>query len=124
MEEHVAPFMIVCSDITGPAHEAACGGKYLVHLTCSSTKWSWAKFLTKKIDLVDAFKGFSAWVSSLGYKISVVKTDAESVYVHGSLSRHCSDRGIKVSPSAPYLKEMNGKAENTLGLLWIWQGPC
>lgn len=32
------------------------------HFTCSSTKWSWAKDLTKEDDSVDVFKEISAWV--------------------------------------------------------------
>lgn len=108
MEDHVAPFLIVCSDITGSLPESACGGKYLVQFTCSSTKWSWTKILTKTNDLVDAFKEFSAWISPIGHNVSAIKTDAESVYIHSAFSKHCSDHGIKLSPSAPHHKEMNG----------------
>lgn len=47
--------------------------------------------------------------------MSVVKTDAESVYVYGVFSKYCSDHGVKISPSRPYLNEMNEQAERYLG---------
>lgn len=57
MEEHLLSFAGVCSDITDPLTESSCGGRYLVHFTCASTKWSRANDIAKKNDVVDLFKG-------------------------------------------------------------------
>lgn len=73
--------------------------------------------INKKNDLVDAFKECFAWVSSDGHIVSVTITDAEYVYVHCAFSKHFGDHGVKVSPSAPYLQEMNGQAERYFGVV-------
>lgn len=45
------------------------------------------------------------------HKVSVMITDAECVYVHGSFSKHRNNSGGKISLSASYLSTMNGQAE-------------
>lgn len=54
---------------------------------------------------------------SVGHRVSVMKTDVESDNVHDAFSKHCSDQDINISPSAPYLKEMNGEADRHFGAL-------
>lgn len=109
--DHLSRFMVVCLDITYPLTESACGSRYLDYLTCNSTKWSWVKRITKKHDLGNVFKGFSAWGILHYYEISVVKIDAESVYFHGAFHKHCSDHRV-----TPYFKDMNGQRKFILVL--------
>lgn len=47
----------------------------------------------------------------------VVRIDAEYVYVHGAFSKHCADHGVMVSPSAPYLKDINDQTERYFGVI-------
>lgn len=49
--------------------------------------------------------------------VTLVRTDSESVYVHGAVAKHCLDGGIRVSPSATYLKEIDDQAERYFGVV-------
>lgn len=49
-------------------------------------------------------------MDSMKGSVILVCADSESVHVHGAFVKYCQDRGIGVSPSGPYLKEMNGQA--------------
>lgn len=69
------------------------------------------KNLTKKNNIVDALEIFSAWVLSSDHLGSVMRTDVESVDMHGSCLKHCSEYTIDVFPSAPYSTDANGHAE-------------
>lgn len=46
-----------------------------------------------------------------------MRTDAESVYIHGAFLKHCCDQCIKVSPCAPYFQQMNAQAERYFGVV-------
>mmetsp|Transcript_43488 Transcript_43488/g.81435 ORF Transcript_43488/g.81435 Transcript_43488/m.81435 type:complete len:151 (+) Transcript_43488:653-1105(+) len=53
----------------------------------------------------------------MGYAVKVVRTDAESVFIHGAFAKHCEQSKISISHSSPYLKETNGQAERYFGVI-------
>lgn len=71
----------------------------------------------KKRDLVDALADFEIWVDSMRSLGTMTRIDHESVYVHGAFAEYCQDCGIRDSPSAPFLREMNGKVETLFGVV-------
>lgn len=48
--------------------------------------------------------------------VALVRTDSESVYAHGAFAKYRQDGGIRVSPSAPNLKQMNNQSERCFGI--------
>mmetsp|Transcript_29759 Transcript_29759/g.56096 ORF Transcript_29759/g.56096 Transcript_29759/m.56096 type:complete len:96 (-) Transcript_29759:2759-3046(-) len=76
------------------------------------------QIMMKKTDLVDAFKEFRAWTDAMRGTVTMVRTDSESAYVHGAFAKYRLDIGIRASPSASYLKEMNGQAERYFGVFF------
>lgn len=65
----------------------------------------------EETDLVDAYKEFCVWTHAMKGTVTMVTTGLESVCVHGAFAKCCQDIGIHISPSAPYLKEMNVQPE-------------
>lgn len=82
-----------------------------------STKWSWRKVVVKKMTLWMQIKSVLSLVSSTKGSVTLVRTDFESVHVHGAFVKYCHDRGIRVSSSSTRLKEMNGQAERDFGTI-------
>lgn len=75
----VKPFSMVSTDIIGPLLKAYCRGRYVVHFTWMSSKWSWCKELIKKHDLGDAFKESSALNDSMNGTVTMMPSAARTM---------------------------------------------
>lgn len=65
------------------------------------------KALQLKNHLIDAFKDVWSRIFSLGHRIVAMKSDTWAVFIPGAFLRDYHEHGIRVSPTAPYLKEMH-----------------
>lgn len=68
-----------------------------------------------KTDIVDEFKDFEFWATSMKGFVTLVRIVYDIVYMHGAIAMYHHAHGIRVSPSTPHLKEMNGKTERYFG---------
>lgn len=73
--------------------------------TRTSTKWSWRSIIVKKKDLADALLLFESCVNSTKGYVMMVRTDSMYGDVHGAFEKYYQYRGVRVSPSSPYLKK-------------------
>jgi transposase InsO family protein len=76
--------------------------------------------MSRKLDVTEAFIGFCAFVEARGYRVRnmVYRSDAEKVFLSGAFADHCSRFGIDQQNSPPYLKQLNGFAENVFRHMW------
>lgn len=80
VEGQITPLAGVYSDVTGPLMESVCGSKYVLHFTCTCTKWSWEEVITRKSDILEAYLKFSNWISTMGYTAKIMRVDTESMF--------------------------------------------
>ena len=116
-----APFGIVVADIAGPISPPSPNGmRSVVAFTALPVKWRFSVAMTRKVDVLEAFVRFCAFVRSLGHEVKgmVLQTDAEEVLIDGAFAAHCESVGVVLRHSPPGLKEMNGFAENAFRHLW------
>jgi hypothetical protein len=119
--DEILPFQYVCSDLTGPISPVSPKGlSHAVVFTCVKTKWKFPACLTRKLDILEVFIEFTTMVKAFGFKVEnmVFQSDAEAVYLSGAFAEHLGKLGIKQINSPPYLKQMNGLAENVFRNLW------
>lgn len=76
-----------------------------------STEWSWEKAISRKSDLLEDSVEISKWIAGMGHKVRVTRTDAKAMFAHGAFAQHCERAKVRISHSAPNLKETNGQAE-------------
>lgn len=91
----------------------------MLHFTWAEMKWSWCNTIVKKNDLLDTVKEFETRVTSMKCYVTLVQTDSEFVYVHGALAKYYHHSVIRVSISAPSLKEMNGQVVRYFGTVMM-----
>lgn len=74
------------------------------------------KAITRKYKgMLEVCMEFSNWIASMKYKVRIMCTDAEAIFVHGSFTQHCERANVRISHSSLYLKETNGQTEHYSG---------
>ncbi len=104
------------TDICGPiAPTSATGHRYLIVFVCRSSGYTHTYFLKKKSDAADALDEFLGDIKQSGHRPEhiTIKSDAESVYIHGVFQQKCRELGITSVYSPPYEHERNGSSEKT-----------
>ena len=106
------------SDICGPiAPTSATGHRYLIVFdVCRSSGYTHTYFLKKKSGAPDVLKEFLDDIKQSGHRpVNItIKSDAESVYIHGLFQQCCRELGINESVfSPPHEHERNGSSEKT-----------
>jgi hypothetical protein len=68
----------------------------------------------KKSDAPDVHNEFLDDIKQSGHRSEniIIKSDAESVYIHGLFQQRCRELGIKSVHSPPHEHERNGSSEN------------
>jgi hypothetical protein len=104
------------SDICGPiAPTSTTGHRYLIVFVCRSSGYTHTYFLKKKSDAPDVLIEFLDDIKQSGHRPTniTIKSDAESVYIHGLFQQRCRELGIKSVFSPPHEHERNGSSEKT-----------
>lgn len=90
---------------------------WVLHFTCMCINWSWEKVIVRKSYLLEAYNEFTNWTSTMGYEVKVIRTDAESVFMHDAFAKRCEQAKAKVSLLSRYQKETNGQTVLHFGVI-------
>ena len=104
------------TDIFGPVSPTSASGmRYLIVFVCRSSGYTHTYFMKTKSEATDVLDEFLADIAQHGKRPSTIsiKSDAESVYIHGLFQQRCRDLGIISVHSPPYEHERNGSSEKT-----------
>ena len=104
------------TDICGPiAPTSATGHRYLIVFVCRSSGYTHTYFLKKKSEAPDVLNEVLDDIKQSGHRPGniTIKSDAESVYIHGLFQQRCRELGITSVYSPPHEHERNGSSEKT-----------
>jgi hypothetical protein len=104
------------TDICGPISPTSSSGyRYLIVFVCRSTAYTHTYFLKNKTEAADVLDEFLGDIGQDGKRPEsiAIKSDAESVYLHGLFNERARHHGIQTLTSPPYEHERNGTAEKT-----------
>jgi len=104
------------TDIHGPVSPTSASGmRYLIVFVCRSTAYTHTYFMKAKSEATDVLDEFLADIAQHDKRPSSIsiKSDAESINIHGLFQQRCRDLGIISVHSPPYEHEKNGSSEKT-----------
>ena len=104
---------IIHSDLCGPMRTESQGkSKYFVTFIDDYSRWCEVRFLTKKSDLLNAFKEFKNLVGKqTGAKVKSLQSDNGKEYCNKEFDAYLKEHGIKRRLTVPYTPQQNGVAE-------------
>ena len=104
------------TDICGPISPSSSSGhRYLIVFVCRSTAYTHTYFLKSKSEAADVLDEFIGDIAQDGRRPETItiKSDAESVYIHGAFQQRCRALNIRTLSSPPHEHERNGTSEKT-----------
>lgn len=104
---------IVYTDVCGPMRTTSLGGaKYFAVFIDDKSRWCEIYFLSKKTDILDAFKQYKAYVENLtGKRIKALQSDNGTEYCNRKFDEFLRENGIRRRLTVPHTPEQNGVAE-------------
>ena len=106
------PFETIHSDVCGPMHVKSFGNsQYFVTFIDDYSRYTQVYFLKSKDEVLEKFKEFVSYVSTLGKKVKVLRSDNGGEYCSKAFDDYLKKNGILHQTTVPYNPEQNGIAE-------------
>ena len=129
--QHLKPYSSLSLDIQGhqtataegtvstiePIVDLVYGYKYLLVVTCMTTRMVHVLGLKEKGHAYHAFKMFVEYLRRLDYEPMSVQSDNDGVFTQPLFENLVQDLGLRRIPTVPYASHTNGKAERAIGII-------
>lgn len=107
------PLELIHSDVCGQLPEETYDGcRYFVSFIDDYTHFTVVYLIRYKSEVLDKFREYEAMATAhFNLRIAKLRTDNGGEYFGGEFVRFCRERGIQMTPTAPYTPQQNGVSE-------------
>ena len=109
---------LIHSNISGPIPITSFNGsRYVLNFIDDFSRYTWAFFLKKKLDVLKKFIELKSLIENAsGKKIKTLRSDNVGEYVSNEFLQLCFDSGVQIQHSVPYTPQQNdvGKEKESI----------
>jgi hypothetical protein len=113
MNKSPAPFMVIHSDVWGPANTPSLNGsRWFVSFIDDHTRMTWICLMKSKSEVSSLFQQFHKMIATqYQSNIQVIRTDNGGEFINHSLKHYLNSHGIVHQTTCPYTPQQNGVSE-------------